>query len=185
MCLARDGRQRKMAVLHTTTQPSSLCCCPSRERWPLAPLTAPSVRPSMRAVTRNARRGTRTPQAPPPSSSSCCIPGETADLDLVFGGGTGGSDGRSGSVAVGDHHGDFFSSSNDEGDGVRGSGADLGPYSPPRSRAYAAAGWEGLGGLWGVDALAMRCGGRMSENEAERFLCPPPWLCLCTEVPLR
>jgi len=63
MCLARDGRQRKMAVLHTTTQPSSLCCCPSRERWPLAPLTAPSVRPSMRAVTRSARRGTRTPQA--------------------------------------------------------------------------------------------------------------------------
>jgi len=99
------------------------------------------------------------------------------DLVLVFGGGTGGSDGRSGSaaVAVGDHHGDFsFSSSNDEDDGVRGSGADLGPYSPPRSRAYAAAGCEGLGELWGIDALAMRCGGRMSENEAERFLCPPP-----------
>jgi hypothetical protein len=91
---------------------------------------------------------------------------------------------------VGDHQGgNFFSSSNGEGEGDRegvNGGADFGPLLPlplaPIPRAYAATRLEaktgGGDGLWGDDALAMRCGGRMSENEARR-------LCLRAEVELR
>jgi len=169
------GPQPKNCGAHTTTHPSSLGC-PSLERRP--PLTASSVRPNMRVVTRNARWD-------PPLACGCsCSISLNKTGELVFGGGTGGRDGRS---ALGDHQGDFFSSSNGDGDreGVNG-GADFGPPLPlplaPIPRAYAATGLEersGRGdGLWGDDALAMRCGGRMSENEARR-------LCLRAEVELR
>jgi hypothetical protein len=135
----------------------------------------------MRVVTRNAR------WAPPPACGCSCSFSLHETGELVFGGGTGGRDGRS---AVEDHQGDFFSSSNGEDDrdreGLNG-GADFGPPFlplplPPLPRAYAAAGMEegpgGGDGFWGDDALAMRCGGRMSENEARR-------LCLRAEVELR
>lgn len=147
-------------------------------------MTASSVRPNMRVVTRNARR------APPLTCGSPCSCSRSFSLkktgELVFGGGTGGRDGSS---AVGDHQGDFFSSSNGEGEGDRegdNGGADFGPLLPlplpPIPRAYAATGLEanscGGDGSLGDDALAMRCGGRMSENEARR-------LCLRVEVELR
>jgi len=96
-----------------------------------------------------------------------------------FGGGGGGRDGSDGSCgrarSPDDHdHGDFFSSSNGDGGLVRGNGADFGGGESLRPRSFSSPGSadrrnpEEFGG----DAGAMRCGGRKSENDALRFLCP-------------